>query len=273
MFGKLLKNEFKHSARYVTTVYICTAAAALLMGIGMLTKLSGLSVISTVVLVVLGIAAVIMTLVSVIKNFYDTLYARQGYLTFTLPVKSSSLLLSKTLVSFFWVLVSGILMALIWLMVFANLQSQIDGGNAGIVSAIKESGIMDLLPSSATIIKVVMFMAFSMFANVLVFVSFVFFSVTLANTRALQSHPKLFGLLIFFSTYFVSNTINTKLNYSAPLAFHVTADRAFIAFKAMDTVEETILSFGFAGTIFMVVLAVVLLVLTGWFMEHKINIK
>lgn len=273
MFGKLLKYEFKHSSRYVMTVYICTSAAAVLMGLGMLTKLSGLSVISSVVLVVVGVAAVIMTLVSVIKNFYDTLYARQGYLTFTLPVKSSSILFSKTLISFFWVIVSGILMVLIWLMIFANLQHQIDGGNAGMISAVKESGIMEILPSGATIVKVALFMGFSAFTNILVFVSFIFFSVTLANTRALQSHPKLFGLIIFFATYFASNTINTKLNYSVPLAFHVTSEKAFVAFKAMDTLEETLLSFGFAGTIFMVIVSVILLVLTGWIMEHKINIK
>lgn len=273
MFGKLLKYEFKHSSRYVMTVYICTAVAALLTGIGMLVKLNGLSVISTIVLVLVGIVAVIMTLVSVIKNFYDTLYARQGYLTFTLPVKCSSILLSKVLISFFWVIVSGILMALIWLMIFANLQSQMDGGSESLIAAVKDSGILEMLPSGATIFKVVLFMAFSVFTNILVFVSFIFFSVTLANTRALQSHPKFFGFLIFFVTYFASNTINTKLNYSVPLAFHVTNEKAFVAFKAMDTLEDSLLSFGFAGTIFMVILSIGLLVLTGWFMEHKINIK
>lgn len=273
MFGKLLKNELKHTFRYVMTVYLCAAAAAAMLGVGMLTKLNGLKLISSIALTLVGSLVIVMTLVSVIKNFYDTLYSRQGYLTFSLPVKSSSILLSKVLVSFFWIIMSGVLTALIACFVVWSLKIRVGEDMNGILDVIRQSGLLDLLPSGSAMFKVVLFIVFTIFTNILVFVSFVYFSVTLANTKALQNHPKLFGFVIFFATYFISNTINTKLNYSFPLAFHVTDDSAFVAFKAMDTVPKAIISYGFGGTVFMVIVSVVLLCLTGWFMENKINVK
>lgn len=110
MLGKLLKYELKHSARYVMLIYACAGVVTALMLIAMLAKMTWLSVIGSLVLYMVGIAAIFMTLVAVIRNFYETLYGRQGYLTFTLPVKSSRLLFSKVLVSFIWIILSCVLM-------------------------------------------------------------------------------------------------------------------------------------------------------------------
>ena len=98
------------------------------------------------------------------------------------------------------------------------------------------------------------------------------FSFTLSNTRALQKHPKLFGFLIFFGTFGVSNAINMKLTYSLPLAVHVTSEKVYIAFESMDTMSESLFSYGI-GAIFMGLIALGLLILTGWIMERKVNIK
>lgn len=273
MLGKLLKYELKHSARYVMTIYACAGAAVIFMLFGMLTKINSLRVIASIALYLIGIIAIVMTLVSVIKNFYDTLYGKQGYLTFTLPVKCSSLLFSKVLISFFWIILSSVLMAVIAVLVYWNAKSQTDGAVDSITQIIRESGLLEMLPSAGSIVKLVLLFAMNMLVNILVFVGFVYFAVTLANTRALQGHPKLFGFLIFFLTYGVANSINTKLTYSFPLAVHVTTEKVFLSFSSMDTMEESIASFGIGGTIFMTIVAVGLLFATGWIMEHKVNIK
>lgn len=273
MLGKLLKFELKHSARYVMTIYGCAAALAAFMLVGLLTKITFISVVGSIVLYFVGIIAVIMTLVAVIKNFYDTLYGKQGYLTFTLPAKSSSILLSKVIISFFWIIMSMVLMAGIFVLIFLNAKKSADGTIVGLFGALKDSGLLDLLPSGAMIAKFIAYMVILGLLNILVFVGFVYFSVTLANTRALQSHPKLFGFLIFFVSYSVSNSIGAKLTYSFPLAVHITQQKVYIGLSAMTTTENTLSSFGIGGTIFMSVIAVGLLALTGWIMENKVNIK
>lgn len=273
MLGKLLKYEIKHSARYVSIIYACAGAVTVLMLIAMLAKMTWLSVIGSLVLYFVGIAAVFMTLVSVIRNFYDTLYSRQGYLTFTLPVKSSQLLFSKVVVSFFWIILSCVLMALIIGIIGLNASRQSDESLSGILEVIKGSGLLEMLPSKWMVAKLVFILAVVALLNILTFVGFVYFSVTLSNTRALQKHPKLFGFLIFFGTFGVSNAINMKLTYSLPLAVHVTSEKVYLGFESMDTMSESLFSFGVGGAIFMGLVALGLLILTGWIMEHKVNIK
>ena len=123
MLGKLIKHEIKNSARYVMAIYFAAAAVCAFMLLGMFAKVMWVTVVGSMLLYTVGIAAVIMTLVSVIKNFYDSLYGRQGYLTFTLPVKCSSILISKVLVSFFWIILSFLLLVLIFVLIFANAKA------------------------------------------------------------------------------------------------------------------------------------------------------
>ncbi|MBQ8028084.1 MAG: hypothetical protein IJ262_01610 [Clostridia bacterium] len=273
MFGKLLKYEIKHSSRYVLSIYICAAAAAAFMLLGMLAKVTWISVLGSIVLYTVGFAVVIMTLVSVIKNFYDSLYGAQGYLSFTLPVKCSSLLFSKVVVSFFWIILSCVALALMFVLIFLNAKAQSGSSFTGIYDAMKISGILDMLPSGAMIVKFLIIMGVLALLNILVFVGFVYFAVTLANTRALQKHPKLFGFLIFAGTYGFSNSLSAKLTTSIPLSVEITTEKVSIVFSSMDSAGQALASFGIAGTIFMALVATGLLVATGWIMEHKVNIK
>ena len=54
-----------------------------------------------------------------------------------------------------------------------------------------------------------------------------------------------------------------------PFARHTV----FFAFSDMFSVEGTLLSYGVGGTIFSAIVAAGLLVLTGYIMENKLNIK
>ena len=71
----------------------------------------------------------------------------------------------------------------------------------------------------------------------------------------------------------MANAINMKLTYSLPLAVHVTSENVYIGFESMDTMSESLTSFGIGGAIFMGLVALGLLILTGWIMERKVNIK
>lgn len=77
MFGKLIKHEIRHSARYNLVIYIAALAITLIMGISLLTESTALGTLSCFAIYITGFATVVVTLVSVIKNFYDTLFSRQ----------------------------------------------------------------------------------------------------------------------------------------------------------------------------------------------------
>lgn len=253
-------------------IYACTAAVLLVMAFALLTKITWLGVAASVILYFVGILVVVMTLVAVIKNFYDTLYTNQGYLSFTLPVKCSSLLVSKVIVSFVWIIASVAALGLIYLVIFLNAKAQSGDQIGSVLEILKDSGLLDMLPSGAMVAKFLVYVVIIFLLTILTFVGFVYFSVTLANTRPLQKHPKLFGFLIFFGSYALTNSIGAKLTYSLPLSVSVTAEGVKLAFTAMER-SDAMFSFGLGGTIFMALIALAMLFATGWIMEHKVNIK
>lgn len=273
MLGKLIKHELRHSARYTLSIYIAVVVISALMGLSFLSEATWMGVMSCFALYAAGFVAVIVTLVSVIKNFYDTLFGRQGYLTLTLPVKCSTLLVSKVIVSFIWIVASFVLMALTLVMIFFYAKEKSAGYFTMVSDAVSISGIMEMLPSASTVISFLIMAALWAVITIFAYVSFVYFTVTAANTRGLQSHPKLLGGLIFLGIFSLNNTVGNVLTQYIPLTFNVGNDRVYFAFEQMGMVEEAVLSYGVGGTVFSGLFAFGLLWLTGYILENKVNLK
>lgn len=273
MFGKIIKNEIHHSARYNLVIYTVALAVSAFMGLSLITGSTGIGIISCFALYAVGIITVVVTLISVIKNFYDTLFSRQGYLTLTLPVKGSTLLLSKVLVSFLWIIVGLAVMASTLLLIFVFVRQRSAEEIDIIKSLIKDMGFLELLPSGAVVFEVLVVLALLGVSKMLTYVGYIYFSVTVANTKQLQSHPKLFGVLTCLAISGITSRISDFLTEKAPLTFFVTTQKAFFDFEPMGAVQGAILSYGIGGTIFSAIVALGLLVLTGYIIENKVNLK
>ncbi len=107
MLGKLIKHEFKDTAKLFLIMYAAITIVAIADKIFFYINEDWIfaNVLSGVLLAtyILGIAALfIMTVVVVVKRFYDNMLKDQGYLTFTLPVTTNAHMVSKLLVAFIW---------------------------------------------------------------------------------------------------------------------------------------------------------------------------
>lgn len=106
MLGKLLKYEFKATGRLMLPIY----GAMLVMGLlnGMFVRgsiINEYSAISTTGLMIYGMiifAAFIVTFYIMVQRFYKNLLGDEGYLMFTLPVRTEFHIISKLLTSAFW---------------------------------------------------------------------------------------------------------------------------------------------------------------------------
>lgn len=117
MLGKLLKYEIKATARLFLPLYLTIVVFAVINRFflamhyareGAFSFFSiGMS-ISMIAYVTLMIGLVVMTLLVLIQRFYKNLLGDEGYLMFTLPVKSWSHILSKLIISMFWTIASSI---------------------------------------------------------------------------------------------------------------------------------------------------------------------
>lgn len=112
MLGKLLKYEIKATARTFIPLYIALLIFALINRFSFANHfinntLRVLPVISATVYTALIVAIFVITFLVMIQRFYRNLLSDEGYLMFTLPVKSSSHIWAKTITSLLWILASG----------------------------------------------------------------------------------------------------------------------------------------------------------------------
>lgn len=273
MLGKLIKHELKQTVRSVSTIYIILAVISAALLISSMIGLNVFKALANTALFIGTVVMAVMTLVAIIKNFSDTLYGRQGYLSFTLPVKGSSLLLSKIIVSAVWLLCAVILMVLVYIVMYISMTGENGIESLGTIkSLVDELGLAELLPSKGAIISLLLIAAMLLLMTFIVLIGFIYFSITVANTRALQSHPKLYGIIVFLGSYIAVNAISTPITQHFPLSLQVTSEKVRIAVSAM-TESDAMFSYGIAGVLFKFLIAVGLLIFTGWIMEHKVNIK
>ena len=124
MVGKLIKHEFRATARVMLMVYALLAAAALLLNLSIFledtTDNMDLVAVFNFVSILSGIGmavAVVITAVVMIGRFYRNLLKDQGYLMHTLPVSVHGHIWSKLLVSLVWFAAT---FAVLWLLVWVT---------------------------------------------------------------------------------------------------------------------------------------------------------
>lgn len=118
MLGKLLKYEMKATARIYLPIYILVAVLTPIVRFFAYnnTEESGpLDILPNMTILTYGIALfaiAVLAYVMIIYRFYKNLLTSEGYLMFTLPVSGHSLVLSKAIIGFFWMVMSVIIIIL-----------------------------------------------------------------------------------------------------------------------------------------------------------------
>ncbi|MDD2579686.1 MAG: hypothetical protein PHP40_06360 [Eubacteriales bacterium] len=126
MFRQLVKHELIATRRLVPFIWLVTAVIAAIHLIASQIDIQWLAGTSMVFLILLAISQVIITYVVVVMRYYKSLYSDEGYLTHTLPVKAGSLLGSKVLTSFIWLILSYLVAGAVLVIVMAAMNSQRD---------------------------------------------------------------------------------------------------------------------------------------------------
>ncbi len=107
MLGKLMKYDMKYMARILPWLYLGAFCLSLLCSVFFLFMPDGfLLEIGTMIIMYVGAmfveTLVIMTAVFIIMRIYRSLFSDEGYLTFTLPVKNSTVINAKILTGAIW---------------------------------------------------------------------------------------------------------------------------------------------------------------------------
>ena len=99
MLMKLLKYDFRFSYRIFCAMCLIILGTAVVIAVSENAKFIFFSVFA---LILFFFISGIVSIVLVVQNYRKSLYSTNGYLTLTLPVTKSNLILSKFFISMFW---------------------------------------------------------------------------------------------------------------------------------------------------------------------------
>ena len=198
MFFKVLKHDFISTGRIMGIIYIIVAGiSAFTLGSHYLKKGDDMAIgeaLGVAALLLVSMCMFILTAVVVLTSFHKTLYGDQGYLTFTLPVKSWKILLSKVLVSTSWFVIAlAALFGSMWVTAVVLKQEVLGENYELIMDLISQFSTVNVPELIATIIaKIIVF-----FVEFAFFTITIFFTSTLANTRLFQKRSILWTIVLF----------------------------------------------------------------------------
>ena len=107
MLGKLINYEMKAYTRIMVPIYIALLALAAIIGFTLRMAPSSVTqnfvfILAMILYVLLIVAVAILTTILGINRYYGNLLGREGYFMFSLPARTSTMMLSKTLSAMIW---------------------------------------------------------------------------------------------------------------------------------------------------------------------------
>ena len=210
MLGKLLKHEFIATGRIMGALYAVVAVImAYVLGSYYISKDTATTgqMLGITVLLLISSCSFILTAVVMIVNFQRSLYGEQGYLSFTLPVKGSTLLFSKILASTVWFVAAFLCLMGSAAITYFVVKEDVIGDETF-------STIESLLPmflqgkSVSTIVTSIVISMISYFLRFAVITLEMYFAISLANTRHFQKRYLLWTIIFTIVILFAVEKIS-----------------------------------------------------------------
>ncbi len=272
MLNKLLKYEFRDTARTIPLFYLVSLIFAGLVLLAKLLNIEWFQMTTSIVLLLLGIAVSIITFVIIIIRFYKNLYSNEGYLMFTLPVKPGLLLASKSIAAFFWIILSYCVTAGAFFISIYGLG--VAGELTFAMNELKSSGAGKIL---------YLFIPAIVLAT-LYLLGQIYFAVTMANMPAFQSIGIAAAFLVFIAANIILQIVEAMFTIFVPFSVEVGFAENISASLTSKTMfgyilerikgpEPTGVVIGLGGYVFEVLMVCILFYVTSRMIKNKVSLK
>lgn len=263
MLKKLLKHEFKATARYLIPLYIIAFVLTIVDRIvlsfdvfeGYLSIIPGLI---TVAYVLSLVAVVVVSFLVTILRFYKNLLGDEGYLMYTLPVKPEHLISSKLLTSICWTITSSIVVVISAIGVSSTVDDlkEIPRSLKAAWEQLQASygaGTMNLFA-----IEILLLILFSLAAAILMFYA------SIAIGHLFQGHRIIGAILAYIGIYFVLQIISVILILIAGL---------FVGIDYFNDFHFVTTYFFPLYILYQIVLSIVYYLITNFILKRKLNLE
>lgn len=273
MLGKLMKYELKATQRIFLPLYGLIFILALVNKIFMAFNMQhtdGMAqipfAISMTIYCLLIAAVFIMTLVVTIQRFNKNLLGDEGYLSFTLPAKVSSHIVSKMIISLMWMVLSGIvaILSVLILAADANTSRQIQ-------SFFRQFGLMFCgeygFWGGLLVIEILAFLLLAVLTGILQFYA----SVTVGHFSS--KHKLLAGFGAFIGFGIIEEIVSSLLvNIGIKMASDESIRQFWNGVNDLGKLQSVEAAIGVA-LIFEAVFGLAYYFLTNWLLSDKLNLE
>ena len=275
MLGKLLKHEFKATARTMLPMFGVVVLLSVLANLGFaqiadaengaLDILFGLFIFAFF----LGLFTMgVMAMVVMIQRFYKNVLGDEGYLTLTLPVNVHEIVWSKLIVSFVWFLATGLIaMAAVFIAVFTLTYTELGEMFQNMPSF---GEMLRLFFEKTSITPLQLTGAIAQFAAMIILSSLtgcLHFYAAMALGHSFSNNKVLLSVVFFIAISFVFSFVSSLLGiFVEGLAMTVTVEAGS---SVMTTLQE--LSLG--SMIYTLIEGVILYLLTTYCLKHRLNLS
>ncbi len=274
MLGKLIKHDLSAQRRLLIPLTLAIIAASLLCA-GALryivyvfssespSDLAVMSASSLIMYVFLNAIAVIayptVVTILIMVHFYRNLYTDEGYLTFTLPVRTGSILLSKFLTAVLWNIISSavVLGCFSFVVTFGTATDTVVNTEAFTAMSDIVSFFGDMFGASP-ILYLVELAATSLYMTVILFLAITIGSIIAKKHKVLASIGLYYAISI--ATSLVTNIVGIFMMIPALFG---DAETMFVSTVTVQPLVDSIIYIGFAAAAY---------ILTGSLMKNKLNL-
>ena len=285
MLGKLFKYENKAVSKLLTpmalAVIILPVLGALILKIQFVfgDKFENGSIISSIFslasgimiffIVIATISACFISLFILMQRYYKNLFSDEGYLTFTLPVKTSSIILSKLFTAALWSVIIAIC-TIIGVITFAFFGTSASFVNHEVVDgfceAFKQIFEFYFIGGSVQIvflIELLINIIVSLFTNILL----MYLAITIGCQIA-KKHKVLASIGMYFVISSVVSVLSTIIQVITTATLYEGFD-----YISVDPALSDVTLILIPSIIFAIILGVCYFLLNNYILKNKLNIE
>lgn len=258
MLGKLIKYEFKATGRVFLPLFGALLLLALVSRLFISLRLKAPSGIGIALSVFMIIAVFVITLIITLQRFYKNLLTNEGYLMFTLPVSTDSIIWSKLIVAAVWNILS-IVAVTAAVLIMAVTESDLSIHLAQLAALLDKAGINTAL-LGVFISEFVVLAVASLVSGILMFYACMSVSLLMNRNRILFS----------FAAFLVFYTVGQILTGVVTIAVMASGfPEAFMGWSRAAQVHFL----QFASIALNLIVGAVFYVLSRYMLKYRLNLE
>ncbi|MCL2518709.1 MAG: ABC transporter permease [Oscillospiraceae bacterium] len=252
MLGKLLKYEFKSTARTFLPLYALVIVFSFIFKLSIeLEKNLNVSIFSmflSIIYAILIIGVIAITFVVILQQFFKTLLGDEGYLMFTLPVEPHLHIFTKLITAFSWIIGSTIV-SILSVIILAFSKTIF----ADIANVLKE------IPTDM-LVQILIIIIFAGISSILM----IYASMSIG--QLITGHKIIGSVAAYLGIYFAYQIL-----YSIILVIIIAISPNFFYNLAFDGITLLIFTSVMSGI--QIINSIVYFIITNYIFKNKLNLE